>query len=178
MVNNSAVDSSTRQQSISKADTRKFKYNLSDKKAGNKLLKGSSREPFQVEEKSNSTNLVLNIGSWMTVIMPVIICMREAKGDDEWQSESANIRVASVKSGQEVSGLHIDTQIVFFINRQKAVCHFYNTTQRIMINGHGYRNLVSDFLIPFFEKKITDYIHEIDKFNEQAEAELGQAQLN
>ena len=168
VAHSSVLDSSRRRNSIHKEDGRNFKYNLSDKKARNKLLKGSNREPFQVEEKSNSTNLVFNLGSWMKVVMPAIINMKEAIGDDEWVSGSANIRVAAVNSGHEVTGLHVDTQIVFFVNRQKAVCHFYNTTKRIMINGHGYRSLVSEFFIPYFNKKITENMREIDKFNEQA----------
>ena len=58
-------------------------------------------------------------------------------------------------------GNHIDTQVVFYVNRDKVVLHCYNTTQLILVNGHGYLNLVEALLKPYFEAKIDslrDYI--------------------
>ena len=46
------------------------------------------------------------------------------------------LRVACVKSGFEAGAKHVDTQIVFFINREKVTCYFYNTTLIILVNGH------------------------------------------
>ena len=83
------------------------------------------------------------------------------------------VRVAIVKEGIEANGKHVDTQIVFFVNRDKAVCHFYNTTQLILVNGHGYMSLVEEFLGKYFESKIANNIQEITKFNDLALEPLG-----
>ena len=70
-------------------------------------------------------------------------------------------------------GKHIDHQIVFFANENKVVCHFYNTTQKILVNGNGYINFVNLFLKPYFESKITLYEKEIEDFNHLVLETLG-----
>ena len=45
-----------------------------------------------------------------------------------------------------------------------VVCHLYNTTQRILVNGQGYENLIKIFLKPFFEAKLAQHIKNIDDF--------------
>ena len=81
---------------------------------------------------------------------------------------STTIKIASVKTGTDAGGKHVDTQIVFFLNREKAVCHFYNTTQLILVNGHGFLRLVDEFLVPYFQHKIRIKLEDINKLNEEA----------
>ena len=63
---------------------------------------------------------------------------------------------------------HIDTQVIIYANRDKVVLHCYNTTQLILVNGHGYARLVETFLKPYFESKIELNIEEIKSYNESA----------
>ena len=51
---------------------RSFEYNLSDKNAKAKLLKGAKRIPFELVKKTSSINLVFNLGSWNNVVLPSI----------------------------------------------------------------------------------------------------------
>ena len=127
-----------------------FQYELNQKQAKAKLIKGAKRIPFEIENKSCSTNLIFNVGSWNYSVLPTIQYWKQRKGEDTCKIGSSIIRVASVKSGTEAGGKHVDTQIVFFINRDKVTCHFYNTTQLILVNGHGYLKFVQEFLEPFF----------------------------
>ena len=83
------------------------------------------------------------------------------------------IQIADIKTGKDASGKHIDTQIIFYIDRDKVTCHCYNTTQLILVNGHGYRRLIDEFLKPFFESKSALCLDEISEFNEQALVSLG-----
>ena len=78
-----------------------------------------------------------------------------------------------MKTGLETGGKHVDTQIVFFINKDKVTCHFYNTTLLILVNGHGYLKLVEEFLQPYFQSKIRMNMEEINLFNEKALETLG-----
>ena len=64
-------------------------------------------------------------------------------------------------------------QIIFYVDRDKIVCHLYNTTQRILVNGHGYQRFIEIFLIPFFQAKIDASSTEIQNLNEQIIEEFG-----
>ena len=83
------------------------------------------------------------------------------------------IKIGGIKEGKESNGLSVDCQIIFFLNREKVVCHFYNTTQRILVNGHGYRSFINIFLKPFFTSKIDSSLTEIQAFNDMALDKLG-----
>ena len=148
-------------------EQRHFEYNLNEKSAKAKLVKGARRCPLEKFPKSGSLNLVFNPGSWSNVVLPSIRYWDQSKGDKTCKIGVSSIRVVSVKTGTDTGGKHIDTQIVFFINREKAVCHFYNTTQLIMVNGHGYMKLVDEFLWPYFESKIAIHLTDINTYNEQ-----------
>ena len=147
---------------------RNFQYELNQKQAKAKLIKGAKREAFDIEKKSSSINLIFNLGSWSSIVLPSIQYWNQIKGEGTCKIGSSSIRVVSVKSGTEAGGNHVDTQIVFFINRDKVTCHFYNTTQLILINGHGYSKFVEEFLKPYFLSKITKNMDEINDYNEKA----------
>ena len=158
---------------IDKDKGRTFVYSLTDKNAKARLLKGAKRIPFEIVKNSVSWNLVFNIGSWNNVVLPSVRYWNEVQGFRTCRIGSTIIRAASVKTGLDATGKHVDTQIVFFVNREKAVCHFYNTTQLILVNGHGHKKLVEDFLAPYFESKISLNLEEINQYNEQALQTLG-----
>ena len=164
------VEELVKNSEITKKDVkpRSFQYELNQKQAKAKLIKGAKRNAFDVENKSNSINLIFNLGSWSNVVLPSIIYWNQIKDEGACKIGSSIIRVASVRSGIEAGGNHVDTQIVFFSNRDKVTCHFYNTTQLILINGHGYSKFVEEFLKPYFLSKITKNIEDIEEYNEKA----------
>ena len=149
-------------------ENRQFEYKMNDKNAKNKLLKAAKRTSFEIVRNTSSINLVFNIGSWNHIVLPSICYWNKLKGDQTCKVGRSIVRIASVKTGIEAGGKHVDTQIVFFIDRDKVTCHFYNTTLLILVNGHGYTNLVEEFLVPFLEAKIKMNENEIASFNQQA----------
>ena len=79
--------------------------------------------------------------------------------------------------GKEARGKHIDTVVIFYANSDKIVCHLYNTTQLILVNGHGYTRFIEAFLKPFFESKISLHTQEIKEYNQKALEILGPKQV-
>ena len=96
-----------------------------------KLMKGAKKIPFQVDENSTSSNLIFSTGSWHNVVLPSIKYWKEIKSDQECRIGEYVVRVGGTKSGKDSKGWIVDSQIVFFGNRDKIVCHLYNTTQHI-----------------------------------------------
>ena len=133
---------------------RSFEYTLEDKQIKSKLLKGAKRQAFDIVKNKGSVNLIFNLGSWQAVVLPSIRYWNLVKENKTCKIGSMTIKIVSLKTGTDAGGKHVDTQIVFFMNREKAVCHFYNTTQLILVNGHGYPRLVEEFLVPYFQSKI------------------------
>lgn len=105
---------------------RQFEYNLNEKNAKAKLLKGAKRSPFEIVQNNGSVNLIFNLGSWKTIVSPSILYWKEVRSDMTCTVGQSKVKLASVKTGRDVVGKHVDTQIVFFFDREKAVCHFYN----------------------------------------------------
>ena len=182
MMNNSIEFKSIKDlinQSNTESETeRGFEYNLNDKNTRLKLIKSSKRVHLEVEEKSCSVNLIFCLGAWMKVVLPCIQYMKEFKRDNTCKAGSSTVKITSFKTGTEASGLHVDTQISFLINNNKAVCHFYNTTQLVMVNGTGYRALVDEFLVPFFNSKIETCSEEIRDVNKTALDSLSANKVN
>ena len=134
---------------------RKFEYALDEKAAKGKLIKGAKRSPFEVVVNSSSSNLIFSPGSWNSVVLPALGYWDEVKGNKTCKVNDLTVKIADLKTGKDVGGKHIDTQVIFFLNRDKVVLHCYNTTQLILVNGHGYNKLIEVFLKPYFESKIT-----------------------
>ena len=143
---------------------RTFEYNMNDKAAKAKLVKGAKREAFEVVKNQSSCNLDFSVGSWNHIVLPTIQYLNKIRGEKTCTVGTLEVKVASVKTGKDIIGKHIDTQIVFYSNRDKIVCHFYNTTQRILVNGHGYLKFVEEFLSSFFESKLPSYEADIVDF--------------
>ena len=143
-------------------DSVTFNYELNEKAARSKLVKGSKRIPFEVEENSTSMNLLFSVGAWLTSVLPAVRYWDEIKEDKVCKVDDIIIKVGGIKSGNDKNGMHVVSQVVFYVDRDKVVCHLYNTTQKILVNGHGYKRLIDIFLKPFFQSKVESCSREIE----------------
>ena len=107
-------------------DSISFDYELNDKAAKNKLVKGSKRIPFEVEKHSASSNLIFSVGAWLTAVLPAVRYWKDIKGDKSCKVGEKIIKVNGIKSGNDVNGMCVVNQVS---NRDKVVFHLYNTTQ-------------------------------------------------
>ena len=153
-------------------DKRIHKYKLNDKAAKAKIVQGAKRCPFEVKHNSSSSNLDFSIGAWNYVVLPTIRYWDQVKEESSCRVGSTVIKISSVELGKEAGGRHMDTKVVFFANTDRVVLHLYNTTQRILVNGHGYDYLIDIFLKPYFEAKLFPNLKHIDDFNKEVLAAL------
>ena len=119
-----------------------FDYKLNDKTAKSKLVKGAKREALEIQRNSTSISLLFSGGSWQFAVLPSYRYWNQVKSDQACKVGDISIKVAGTKSGKDASGRNIVNQIIFYVDRDKIVCHLYNTTQRILVNGHGYQQSV------------------------------------
>ena len=154
-------------------DSITFDYKLNDKAAKAKIVKGAKRIAFEIQENSTSTTLVFSSGSWQVAALPAANYWNQVKCDLTCKVGEITIKVGGVKSGKDVSGNNVVNQVVFYVDRNKVVCHMYNTTQRILVNGHGYQLFVEAFLKPFFQAKIEASSDEIQSLNIKLIDKLG-----
>ena len=154
-------------------DSITFNYELNDKAAKAKLVKGSKRNPFEIEEKTASISLIFCVGAWLTSVLPAIRYWNEIKGDKTCKIGDISIKVGGIKAGKDANGMHVVSQVVFFVDRDKVICHLYNTTQRILVNGRGYKRFVDVFLKPFFTSKVESCPEEIKSLNEEISHKFG-----
>ena len=156
---------------------RKFEYNLNEKAAKAKFIKNAKRSPFEVVTNSTSSNLLFSLGAWDQVDLSTVKYWNQVKGEKTCKVGSNDINIASVDIGKEVSGKHIDSKVVFYMNRNKVVCHLYNTTQLILVNGHGYATFIDIFLKPYFLSKVDLHLDGIARYNKLALETLGTKQV-
>ena len=156
------------------AEDRKFVYKLNDKATKKKLLSSAKRPTILLEENSSSSNLKFSVGAWHSVVLPAVRYWGVVKADQKCNVGDYTIRVGGVKSGNDAAGSNVDNQVIFFADRDKIVCHLYNTTQNILVNGRGYIKFINIFLKPFFESKIESSLNEIQSYNETVLDKLGQ----
>ena len=159
--------------SIYHNDSVTFNYELNKKSAKGKLVKGSKRIPFEHEKNSASCNLIFSVGAWLTAVLPAVRYWEEIKGKKTCKVDDKVIKVIGIKSGKDTNGMCVTSQVVFYSNSDKVVLHLYNTTQRILVNGHGYENFVEIFLKPFFLSKVQAYPQEIQRINEEVSQKFG-----
>ena len=152
---------------------RKFEYNMNDKTAKAKLIKGAKREAFEVENNQSSSNLIFSVGSWNHLVLPTIHYWNSNNSLKTCENEGIEVKIVSIKTGRDVMGKHIDTQVIFSVNREKAVCHLYNTTQKILVNGNAYAQLVDHFLRPYFVAKLPIFESQISNYNNLVLETLG-----
>ena len=151
-----------------KGTSRNFSYKLNDKTAKRKLIQGAKRVPFDVKHNSSSCNLIFNLGSWSTIVLPSIHYWNNLDPNRNCKVGDSYVSILEVKVGRDMGGKHVDTQVEFLVDNDKVKLHCYNTTQLILVNGNGYEKLVNLFLQPFFEAKITNNAEAIDDYNENA----------
>ena len=132
-----SVDSLVKDSEIinSKETTKKFEYKLDEKAKKAKLVKNAKRIPFEIVENSSSSNLIFSPGFWQNVVLPSIRYFIEVKGSKTCNIEDIVVRMADVKTGSDLSGKHIYTQIVFFSNRDKVVLNILKSkTNEMKLN--------------------------------------------
>ena len=133
---------------------RNFDYRLNEKSAKAKLVKAAKRDALEVQENSGSSNLIFSPGSWQVAVLPSVSYWKQVKSEQSCKVGETVIRVGGVKAGKDSSGKIVVNQIVFLADRHKIVCHLYNTTQLILVNGNGYQHFFEVCLKPFFQAKI------------------------
>ena len=67
---------------------RTHEYNLDDKAAKAKLLKGAKRIPLELVENTASCNLNFSVGAWNQVVLPSVRYWDSVKGEKTCQAES------------------------------------------------------------------------------------------
>ena len=97
----------------------------------------------------------------------------EVKGDKTCKIGDYSVRIGGVRLGKETNGKHVNSQIIFFADRDKIVCHLYNTTQLILVNGVGHQKFVEIFLKPFLQAKINEQIEGVEEYNDEVVSKLG-----
>ena len=112
------------------------------------------------------------MGAWKNAVLPAVSYWKEV-GPKSCKVGDYTIKVGGVKAGVDASGKNVDTQIVFFGDRDKIVCHLYHTTQLILVNGHGYKRFINTFLKPFLQSKIGTCLEEIEVYNGEVLVTLG-----
>ena len=112
-----------------------YDYMLNDKASKSKIQKAAKRVPLEIEVNSNSQNLVFSAGAWFHAVLPSMKYFEEVKGDKTCKIGDYSVRIGGVRLGKETNGKHVNSQIIFFADRDKIVYHFYNTTQLILVNG-------------------------------------------
>ena len=145
--------------------SRNFAYTLSDKKATTNLLKAAEREPIDVEEKQKCILYNLSVGAYVEIIVPFLKELNAGKISE------GGLFVDSVTPGHDEKGRHIDTVVQFTLNGLKTTVCFYNTTQRVKLEGKGYLNF-STYLSEFLRKKVNEIPEKIDNYNKAVIAAL------
>ena len=161
-----------------KNDTgRIFQYDINEKRAKKKLLKGAKREEnLDIEIKPTCVNMRFSDGAYQEVVMPLL---------REWSrnvGKSINlfgheIEIVEFNSGLDIKAKHIDTKIVVLANNIRFVIHVYNGTQNFMVQGKNFAVFATKQLQPFFEKEIEKHKVRIDKFNENVIDVLGKTKM-
>ena len=149
-----------------------FDYELSDKASKVKILRAADRSPLELEENSSSSNLVFSAGAWFHVVLPSVQYWTKVQGEQTCKIGDYQIKIGGVKPGKENNGKIVNTQIVFYAGRDKIVCHLYNTTQLVLVNGHGYQKFINTFLKPFFDSKVDEHAADIIQLNGEIREKL------
>ena len=149
-----------------------FNYELNEKSSKSKIMKAAKREPIEIEENSTSCNLIFSAGAWVHEVLSAVEYWESVKGDLTCRIGEYEVKIGGIRTGKESTGKTVNTQIVFYGDRDKIICHLYNTTQLILVNGHGYKKFIELFLKPYFEAKITQNLDGIDSYNKDIIAKL------
>ena len=111
-----------------------FNYELNDKSTKSKILKASKRAPFEIEKNSTSCHLIFSAGAWVHRVLPSVEYWDKIKGDQTCKIGEYEVKVGGVRKAKDNNGKTVNNQVVFYGGRDKIICHFYNTTQLILVN--------------------------------------------
>ena len=109
---------------------RTFNYVANEKNMRSKLTKGAKRDPIQIKDNSSSTNIIFSLGAWCHIVLPLIKHWKSIIGS-KIEADRNTIKVADVKTGKDMTGKSIDSQVVFYFNDEKVTLHCFNTSQLI-----------------------------------------------
>ena len=158
---------------LGKRNGRTFKYELNERRAKSKLLKGAKRtNHLDIEIKTGCVNMRFSDGSYHDVLLPVL---REWQGlsNKPFMLEDIEVKVDEVESGIENSEKIMDTKLIVFANNDRLVLHAYNGTQNLMVQGKNFENFAVKYLKPLFNQKIEANKVHIEKFNSNVQEMLG-----
>ena len=72
-----------------------FEYNLNDKNAKNKLIKGAKKEPLDVVLNKASCNVVFSTGSRSQIVLPTILYWKQAAENKICKLDEMEIKIVS-----------------------------------------------------------------------------------
>ena len=125
-----------------KRRTRAFSYDLNEKKAKMKLLKGAKRvKHLDVELKSTCVNMRFSDGAYHEVVLPFLRDWHQ-QVDKPFKMMGIDVKVVESDAGVDNSEKHMDTKLVVFVNEERIVLHAYNGTQNLMVQGKNFANFV------------------------------------
>ena len=159
---------------VSEEGTRKFNFELTEKKARKNLLKSADRNLLSKEIKKKSMNLRFSAGAYLKVAKELINeCEMRYKRKEVIRYLDMDISIVEYKHGSELNGRHFDSKIVFNVNNQKVVMHCYNSTQNFKVEGSVYEKFVEEFLEPIVLTNIDKVKREIVDFDKSVSVNLG-----
>ena len=146
-----------------------FNYKLGDKKAKSNFLKGAAKEVLEIEEKGVCTMLNFSVGSYHETVIPTV---------EEWMTHGLRIngeymKITEILPSFDENKKHVETIVKIMMNNTKITVTFYNTTQRVKIEGRGYVDCGRNIIIPLFREKIASVpLGKIEQYNKDVIAAL------
>ena len=129
-----------------------FNYKLSDKKAKSIFLRSAAREALEIDEKGVCTMLNLSVGSYHEVIIPLMTELIPG----EMKLNDYDVRIFEVIPTYDENRKHVETIVKVGVNNTKITVTFYNTTQRVKIEGKGYIDIGRKVIIPLIKDRIAN----------------------
>ena len=152
---------------------RTFSYDMNEKKAKKKLLKGSRRNKhLDIEEKPTCINMRFSDGAYHEVVLPLLKQWSKNVGK-VINLQGNEIEVIESISGVDLKAKHMNTKLVIIANTDRIVIHVYNTTQNIMVQGKNFADFAICHLQPYFMNEISKSEGIIDQFNKNIEDMFG-----
>ena len=156
---------------------RTFSYELNEKKAKTKLLKGALKpKNMDIEIKSTCVNMRFDDGSFKEVVLP-LLRRWNMKVEESFDFMGATVRIIESDAGEDNIKNHIDTKMVVMFDTHRIVLHGYNGTQNLMVQGKEFEKVALDYLKPYFSKEIEESRDVIDSFNKEVKFALGKPKI-
>ena len=156
---------------------RTLSYELNEKKAKTKLLKGAMKpKHMEIEIKSTCVNMRFDDGSFKEVVLPLLRNWN-MKEEDSFEFMGAMVRIVESDAGVDNIKNHIDTKMVVMFDTHRIVLHGYNGTQNLMVQGKEFEKVALDYLKPYFSKEIEESRDVIDSFNKEVKFALGKPKI-